>query len=81
MTSIWTPELDANLRRLWDSGITTKAMGYDMSLTKDQVIGRVHRLGFPPRPAAFARKYTKQPMRRDHEEFLASLNGGRTEVR
>ena len=75
---VWTPELDATLRQLWDSGLSTKRMGHRMGLTKNSVLGRVHRLKFPPRTAVVAPGHTRRA-KPDHAVFLASLDGDRTE--
>lgn len=48
----WNDNLDAELRRLWDTGLSARKMGLALGLTKNQVIGRVHRLKFPQRPRA-----------------------------
>lgn len=42
--SPWTAERDERLRRLWDEGHTTLEIGAMMGVTKNSVIGRVHRL-------------------------------------
>ena len=48
-TDLWTPERDAELAKLWASGMTTRNIGDAMGVTHNAVIGRVHRLGLPGR--------------------------------
>ena len=44
--SIWTPELDVQLAELWDDpALSTIDIGKRLGLTKNQVVGRAHRLG------------------------------------
>ena len=52
--STWTPDRDAQLRAFWDAGHTGTKIARLMGATKNSIIGRVHRLGFPKRaiPAA-----------------------------
>jgi GcrA cell cycle regulator len=46
----WTPEQDAELRRLWDNGLTASRICSAMGLySRSQVIGRAHRLKLPRR--------------------------------
>jgi GcrA cell cycle regulator len=45
----WTPERIADLTRLWEEGITTAEIGRRIGVTKNAVIGKVHRIGLVPR--------------------------------
>lgn len=47
----WDEALDARLRALWAEGHSTAEIGRRMGLTKNAVVGRVHRLKLPPRPS------------------------------
>jgi GcrA cell cycle regulator len=42
--------LIAKMRKLWDAGASCSEIGRQVGLSKNSVVGRVHRLGFPPRP-------------------------------
>ena len=46
---IWTPERIEQLTLLWDEGVTTAEIGRRIGVTKNAVIGKVHRLGLVPR--------------------------------
>lgn len=48
-TSDWTPERIAALIALWNEEITTSEIGRRLGITKNAVIGKVHRLGLPKR--------------------------------
>jgi GcrA cell cycle regulator len=45
----WTPERIAELTRLWEEGITTAEIGRRIGVSKNAVIGKVHRIGLTPR--------------------------------
>src|SRR6266567_4728419 len=45
----WTPERIEQLTALWEQGITTAEIGRRIGVTKNAVIGKVHRLGLVPR--------------------------------
>jgi GcrA cell cycle regulator len=48
----WTAELIETLRVLWNEGHSGTEIGRRMGLNKNQVIGKVHRLGLPKREPA-----------------------------
>lgn len=50
----WTAERDAQLRSLWDAGISGTEIGKRMGITKSAAIGRVHRLKLAPRVSPIA---------------------------
>lgn len=45
----WTPEITAALIALWDEGLPTAEIGQRLGITKNAVIGKVHRLGLTKR--------------------------------
>ena len=45
----WTPERIEALTRLWEEGVTTAEIGRRIGVTKNAVIGKVHRIGLTPR--------------------------------
>lgn len=48
----WTPKRLDMLRQLWAEGFTATDIGHKLGgLTKNQVIGKVHRLALPSRPS------------------------------
>jgi GcrA cell cycle regulator len=49
----WTPERIAQLRNFVDSGLTCSQIAAEIGVTRNAVIGKIHRLGLSPgRPAA-----------------------------
>ena len=45
----WTDERIEQLTKLWEEGVTTAEIGRRIGVTKNAVIGKVHRLGLVPR--------------------------------
>ena len=45
----WTAERIEVLVKLWDEGVTTAEIGRRIGVTKNAVIGKVHRIGLVPR--------------------------------
>lgn len=45
----WTPERTAALIALWSEELSTSEIGKRLGITKNAVIGKVHRLGLPKR--------------------------------
>jgi GcrA cell cycle regulator len=49
MDVTWTPERVELLTQLWDQGLPSAEIGRRMGLTKNAVIGKVHRIALSPR--------------------------------
>ncbi len=47
----WTEEAISRLRGLWQEGLSTAEIGRRMSITKNAVVGKAHRLTLPARPS------------------------------
>lgn len=45
----WTPEMEQQLRALWDNEISASLIAAEMGVTKGAVIGKARRLGLPLR--------------------------------
>ena len=60
----WTPERIEALTRLWEEGVTTDEIGRRIGVTKNAVIGKVHRIGLTPRVIT-----QKPPPRRNVFDF------------
>ena len=57
--SIWTDTLQARLRELWVQGLTASQIAAELSVTRNAVIGKAHRLGLSGRASPIQR--TKPP--------------------
>ena len=49
MDTTWTEERIEQLVLLWEAGVTTAEIGRQIGVTKNAVIGKVHRLSLIPR--------------------------------
>ncbi|MCQ9154145.1 GcrA family cell cycle regulator [Acidomonas methanolica] len=68
----WTDEVIARLQDLWSQGLSTAEIGRQLSITKNAVVGKAHRLGLPPRPS---------PIRKTEEELAAGESRSAAEAR
>lgn len=72
--TIWTDEKDARLRALWNEGVTGSQIAERMGMTKNAVIGRVHRLKLQPRVSPLST--ITRPWTDEEDARLAQLYGG-----
>ena len=49
MSEEWTPARVSALIALWNDGISTSIIGERLGVTKNAVVGKVHRIGLPKR--------------------------------
>ena len=56
MSFEWTPTRISVLIALWDEGIPTSAIGVKLGITKNAVVGKVHRLGLTKRGSPIKQK-------------------------
>lgn len=61
MASPWTAAMDAEMRRLAGEGHSYGAIAAAMGLTKNQVVGRAHRLCLPARPSPIGQRQGAAP--------------------
>ena len=50
------PEKEAELERLWEGGKTAGNIAKIMGLTKNQIVGKAHRMHLTPRPSPIKKK-------------------------
>ena len=51
----WDDELIGRLRGLWDEGHSTAEIGRRLSVSKNAIVGKAHRLSLPARPSPIRR--------------------------
>ena len=56
MSFEWTPTHISVLIALWDEGLPTSAIGVKLGITKNAVVGKVHRLGLTKRGSPIKQK-------------------------
>ena len=52
----WNEETIARLRALWAEGLSTAEIGRRMTISKNAVVGKAHRLNLPARPSPIRRE-------------------------
>ena len=55
----WTDEMVEELKKLWDEGVTTGEIGRRLGISKNSIVGKVHRLGLSGRPSPIKKKSDK----------------------
>ena len=56
MNEEWTPKRVSALIALWNEGLSTSEIGGRLGVTKNAVVGKVHRLGLPKRGSPIKHK-------------------------
>jgi GcrA cell cycle regulator len=56
----WTPVRVASLIALWEEGLPTSEIGRRLNVTKNSVVGKVHRLGLTKRESPIQHKKVKK---------------------
>lgn len=49
LPSVWTEERLADLTRLWSEGLSITQIGLAIGVSRNAVVGKVHRMGLPKR--------------------------------
>ncbi len=58
----WTPERIKVLMGLWEEGLPTSEIGRRLGVTKNAVVGKVHRLGLKKRQSPIRKSSNRQPL-------------------
>ena len=79
---IWTDEAVEELKRMWDRGMTTGQIAKALNVTKNSIIGKVHRLCLTARPspikkvpakkAPAAKKESSKPVKESRKTSVAA---------
>lgn len=56
MKMAWTEQMVEDLRTMWKQGLTTAEIGKRLNVTKNSIVGKVHRLGLSGRPSPIKKK-------------------------
>ena len=55
---VWTEETVEELKKMWDKGMTTGQIAKALNVTKNSIIGKVHRLCLTARPSPIKKSST-----------------------
>lgn len=71
---IWTDEVVEELKKMWDRGMTTGQIAKALNVTKNSIIGKVHRLCLTARPSPIK----KMPAGEKSKQTTTSSKNSRT---
>lgn len=52
----WTDKMVEDLKKMWKDGMTTGEIGKKLGVSKNSIVGKVHRLGLSGRPSPIKKK-------------------------
>lgn len=52
----WTEEMVSDLKKMWDEGLTTNEIAKRLNVSKNSIVGKVHRLNLKARPSPIKKK-------------------------
>ena len=58
---MWPDEREERLRELWDEGLSSAAIGRELGVSKNAVVGKAHRMNLPDRPSPILPKGSGRP--------------------
>lgn len=64
---IWTDEAVAELKKMWDRGMTTGQIAKALNVTKNSIIGKVHRLCLTARPSPIKKAPEKKEEKKNNK--------------
>lgn len=92
---VWTDEAVEELKRMWDRGMTTGQIAKALGVTKNSIIGKVHRLCLTARPSPIkkasvssdkptekvekTKKVTKSPKKAEKTEKIEKAENTKSE--
>ncbi|MDD4556605.1 MAG: GcrA family cell cycle regulator [Alphaproteobacteria bacterium] len=78
----WTDEVVEELRKLWAEGLTTSEIAKKLGVSKNSIVGKVHRLGLSGRPSPIKRKVelAKKEKKAKTEETVVSKKADAGEI-
>ena len=71
----WTPEKVKQLKKLWQKGKSTVEIGKELGMSKNAVVGKVHRLGLDSRPSPI-KKVNEAPAKKTNKVQLPEKTHG-----
>ena len=73
---VWTEETVEELKKMWDKGMTTGQIAKALNVTKNSIIGKVHRLCLTARPSPIKKSAT--PKNTDAEDKKTTTKAKKT---
>jgi len=76
----WTTEMVEHLTQLWMEGMTTNDIARELGMSKNSVVGKVHRLNLMSRPSPIKKKEDEQILSADAPETVEIVVENEEEV-
>ena len=64
----WTDKMVEELKSLWQTGLTTNEIAKQLGVSKNSIVGKVHRLSLLSRPSPIRKKDEKKRVRKVKKE-------------
>ncbi len=71
---IWTDEAVEELKKMWDKGMTTGQIAKVLNVTKNSIIGKVHRLCLTARPSPIKKASSSKNNAKTSQKPVADSN-------
>ncbi len=72
--SVWSEERLEMLSRMWSEGLPISRIGSELGVTRNAVVGKVHRLGLPKRQSPIQRSSEPvEPARREPSHLATTV--------
>lgn len=68
---VWTEETVEELKKMWDKGMTTGQIAKALNVTKNSIIGKVHRLCLTARPSPIKKSSTPKKVEAEEKKTTA----------
>ncbi len=75
---IWTDEAVEELKRMWDRGMTTGQIAKALNVTKNSIIGKVHRLCLTARPSPIKKSASSDEEKKTPKTSKKSTSSAKT---
>jgi GcrA cell cycle regulator len=54
-SNVWTDDRLAELKKLWDEGLSISQIGVALGVSRNSIAGKAHRMGLPKRPSPISK--------------------------
>ena len=75
----WTDEMVEDLKKMWHEGLTTGEIGKRLNVSKNSIVGKVHRLGLSGRPSPIKKKDDSEKKEKTTEPVVKAEKAEKTE--
>ena len=75
---VWTEETVEELKKMWDKGMTTGQIAKALNVTKNSIIGKVHRLCLTARPSPIKKSSTPKTETEDKKSTTKTKKACKT---